>query len=119
MAQHNDLGNRGEEAAIVFLKQKNYKIIKTNYRYLRHEVDIIAQHQNQLIAVEVKTRSSIDFGNPQDFVKPVQIKSIVTAVDAFMQQNDIDLEVRFDVIAVVYTNKEFKIEHIEDAFYGF
>lgn len=116
MAQHNDLGTEGEKRAVDFLKAKGYAILKTNYRYIKNEVDIIAQHNNQLIAVEVKTRSSLDFGDPQDFVKPQQIKSIVTAVNAFIEQRDIDLEVRFDVIAVLATNNTFKIEHIEDAF---
>ena len=77
---------------------------------------IIAQFNNELIAVEVKTRSTRDFGDPQDFVKPSQIKSIVTAVNAFIEQRDIDLEVRFDIIAVLALNNGFEIEHIEDAF---
>ncbi len=116
MAQHNDLGTEGEKRAVAFLKNKGYKILKTNYRYIKNEVDIIAQFQNQLIAIEVKTRSTRDFGDPQDFVKPSQIKSIVTAVNAYMEQKDIDLEVRFDIIAVIAINNTFEIEHIEDAF---
>ena len=119
MAQHNDLGNNGEQIAVEFLKKKKYNILKTNYRYLRHEVDIIAQFGNELVAVEVKTRSTRDFGNPQDFVKPSQIKSIVTAVDAFMEQQNLDLEVRFDIIAILHVKGKFELEHIEDAFYGF
>ena len=119
MALHNDLGNRGEKIAVEFLSSKGYKILKTNYRYLKHEVDIIAQYQNQLIVIEVKTRSTKDFGNPQDFVKPTQIKSIVTAVDAFIEQQNLDIEVRFDIIAILKVQNKFEIEHIEDAFYGF
>lgn len=119
MAQHNDLGNKGEEAAVLFLRNKNYKILKRNYRYFKHEVDIIAQFKNELVAVEVKTRSSLDFGNPQDFVKHSQIKSIVTAVDGFMEQQNLDLEVRFDIIAVLHTQGKFVIKHIEDAFLSF
>ena len=116
MAQHNDLGSEGEKKAVDYLKSKGYTILKTNFRYIKNEVDIIAQFQNQLIAIEVKTRSNRDFGDPQDFVKPQQIKSIVTAVDAFMDQRNIDLEVRFDIIAIVVINTIFEIEHIEDAF---
>lgn len=116
MAQHNDLGTEGEKQAVAYLKQKGYEILKTNYRYIKNEVDIIAQYDNQLIAVEVKTRSSREFGDPQDFVKPSQIKTIVTAVNAFMEQRDIDLEVRFDIVAVLKTPSNFEIEHFEDAF---
>ena len=116
MAQHNDLGTEGEKQAVEYLKGKGYAILKTNYRYIKNEVDIIAQYENQLIAVEVKTRSSREFGDPQDFVKPSQIKTIVTAVNAFMEQRDIDLEVRFDIVAVIKTPSGFEIEHFEDAF---
>ena len=119
MAQHNELGKKGEEAAVEFLRKQGYKILQTNYRYIKHEVDIIAEFENQLIAVEVKTRSTRDFGDPQDFVKPTQIKSIVTAVDAFMEQRNIDLEVRFDIIAVISINEKLEIEHITDAFLSF
>lgn len=116
MAQHNELGKKGEEMAVGFLKGKGYKILKTNFRYIKNEVDIIAEYENQLIAIEVKTRSTRDFGDPQDFVKTTQIKSIITAVNAFIEQRDIDLEVRFDIIAVLSINDKFDIEHIEDAF---
>lgn len=119
MAKHNDLGKAGEEQAVRFLKGKGYKILQTNYRYLKHEVDIIAQYKNELIAVEVKTRSTRDFGDPQDFVKTTQIKSIVAAVDAFMEQRDLDLEVRFDIVAVLSIKGKFEIEHIDDAFLSF
>ena len=119
MAQHNELGKKGEEEAVKFLKSQGYKILKTNFRYIKNEVDIIAEFKNQLIAIEVKTRSTRDFGDPQDFVKPSQIKSIVTAVNAFMEQQNIDLEVRFDIMAVLAINGKFDIEHIEDAFLSF
>ncbi len=69
--------------------------------------------------VEVKTRSSIDFGSPQDFVKPAKIQLLVKAVNEYVISNDLDLEIRFDIIAVYKERKEFKIEHFEDAFYHF
>lgn len=119
MAQHNELGKKGEEEAVKFLKSQGYKILETNFRYIKNEVDIIAEYANQLIAVEVKTRSTRDFGDPQDFVKPSQIKSIVNAVDAYMEQRNIDLEVRFDIVALLYINGKFEIEHIDDAFLSF
>ena len=119
MAQHNELGSKGEKEAIKFLQQLGYKILETNYRYIKHEVDIIAEFENQLIVVEVKTRSTRYFGDPQDFVKPTQIKSIVTAVNAFIEERDIDLEVRFDIIAVTSIKGKLEIEHIPDAFLSF
>ncbi|NNE31814.1 MAG: endonuclease, partial [Winogradskyella sp.] len=72
-----------------------------------------------LAIVEVKTRSSVDFGNPQDFVKPKQIKNLVKAVDEYVTANNLGLEVRFDIIAIVKKEKGFEIEHLENAFYHF
>jgi len=119
MAQHNELGKKGEQLAVNFLIENNYNIVERNYRFEKAEVDIIAQKENILAIVEVKTRSSIDYGNPQDFVKPKQIKNLVKVVDEYVTVNDLDVEVRFDIIAIVKEKGAFKIEHLENAFYHF
>lgn len=119
MANHNELGKKGEQLAINFLEEKNYKIIERNYRFNKAEVDIIAQKEDVLAIIEVKTRSTKAFGNPQDFVKPKQIQRLVKAVDEYVTVNGLDLDVRFDIIAIVKENKQFKIEHLKDAFYHF
>jgi len=119
MAEHNELGKKGEELAIDFLIKKGYTIRDKNYRYLKAEVDIIAQKEDVLVAVEVKTRSSRDFGLPQDFVNKKKIKLLVLAIDHYVISKDLDVNVRFDIIAIVHQNNKFEIEHIEDAFYHF
>lgn len=119
MARHNELGKKGEQLAVDFLITKGYTIVERNYRFDKAEVDIIAQLKDTLAIVEVKTRSTTDFGNPQDFVKPKQIKNLVKAVDEYVTVNNLDVDVRFDIIAIVKRNKDFDIEHLEDAFYHF
>lgn len=119
MAQHNELGKKGEQLAVDFLLNNGYDIVERNYRFDKAEVDIIAQKENVLAIVEVKARSTADFGNPQDFVKPKQIQRLVKAVDEYVTENELDLEVRFDIIAIVKQNKHYKIEHLENAFYHF
>ncbi len=119
MAQHNQLGKEGEKAACDYLIQKGYTILERNYRFHRNEVDIIATFNDELIAVEVKSRSSAFFGNPEEFIKSTQIQTIVKAVDAYIQQRDLDIEVRFDVISVTKIKGELDINHIENAFYSF
>lgn len=119
MAQHNELGTKGEELAVDFLIKSGYDILERNYRFDKAEVDIIAQKDNTLAVIEVKTRSTIDFGNPQDFVKPKQIQRLVKAVDEYVTANRLDVEVRFDIIAIIKEGKGFKIEHLENAFYHF
>ena len=119
MAQHNELGEKGEQLAVDFLLQNGYAIMERNYRFQKAEVDIIARLKDTLAIVEVKTRSTIDFGNPQDFLKPKQIQRIVKAVDHYVTTNKLDVEVRFDIIAIVKTGNKFEIEHLENAFYHF
>ncbi|EZH71799.1 hypothetical protein ATO12_05325 [Aquimarina atlantica] len=119
MAEHNALGKKGEKKATDFLIEKGYKILERNYRYLKHEVDIIARKENIVVAVEVKTRSTPEFGNPQDFVKPKQIQSLVKAIDHYITDNDLDVEVRFDIVAIIENKLGTRMEHLEDAFYHF
>ena len=119
MAEHNDLGRKGEKLAIALLEEKGYTILEKNYRYQKAEVDIIATKGEFLVAAEVKTRSTPDFGNPQDFVKPKQIQQLVKAMDQYIIENDLDMELRFDIIAIIENRLGQRIEHIEDAFYHF
>lgn len=119
MADHNELGKQGEALAVEFLQQKGYAILETNWTFQKAEIDIIAQKDSVLAIVEVKTRSSIDFGLPQDFVKPKKIQLLVKAVNEYVLVNDLDLEVRFDIIAIHKEGPEFNLEHIEEAFYYF
>jgi len=119
MASHNELGKLGEELAIDYLKKDGYTILNTNWTFQKAEIDIIAKKENILAIVEVKTRSSLEFGLPQDFVTPKKIQLLVKAVDAYVSERDLDLDVRFDIIAINKEGKSFAIEHLIDAFYYF
>ena len=119
MAEHNELGKLGEEMAVEFLQKDGYAILETNWTFQKAEIDIIAQKGNTLAIIEVKTRSSLEFGLPQDFVKPKKIQLLTKAVDAYVTERDLDVEVRFDIIAIHKEGKSFVIEHLIDAFYHF
>jgi putative endonuclease len=119
MAEHNELGKLGEELAVEYLQNNDYTILETNWVFQKAEIDILAQKDNILAVVEVKTRSSIDFGLPQDFVRPKKIQLLVKAVNGYVNENDLDLEVRFDIIAISKKGQEFVIEHLTDAFFHF
>lgn len=119
MAQHNELGDKGEELAVAYLLENGYTVIARNYRYLKAEIDVIVQKKDVLIGVEVKTRSTTDFGNPQDFINPKKIQLLVAAMNHFVIENDLDVEVRFDIIAIVKQKNAFNIEHLKDAFLHF
>ena len=119
MAEHNDLGKLGEELAVEFLQKEGYIILETNWIFQKAEIDIIAQKENILAVVEVKTRSSLEFGLPQDFVKPKKIQLLVKAVNEYVVSKNLDVDVRFDIIAIHKEDKSFVIEHLIDAFYYF
>ncbi len=119
MARHNDLGKEGEAIAVDYLLQKGYKIVVRNWHFKKAEIDIIAQKKNILAAVEVKTRSTDVFGDPQEFLKPKQKNLLIHAMDEYVVSHDLDVEVRFDVIGIIKTEKGVKIEHLEDAFFHF
>lgn len=119
MANHNETGKQGEQLACDFLVENGYEILETNWTYRKAEIDILAQKGEVLAVVEVKTRSSAYLGNPQDFVKPKKIKLLTMAVDAYIQQKDLDVTVRFDIIAIILNENNQKIEHLTDAFYHF
>jgi putative endonuclease len=120
MADHNDFGKLAEELAESFLVEKNYKILAKNYRYLKAEIDIIAQFENQIVIVEVKARATDAFMLPQEAINKKKIRLIVSAANEFLETNNIELETRFDVISVLPSKKgKLEITHIENAFYAF
>lgn len=116
MASHNELGKKGEDAAVNFLQQKGYKIIERNWQYQKYEIDIIAQNAEFIVFIEVKTRSSNRWGNPEEAVSQAKIKRIVEAADFYLRDKDISFPARFDIIAAIWTGKGFDIDHIDDAF---
>jgi len=117
MAEHNILGKDGEEAAIVYLKEKGYHILHTNWRKGSYELDIVAQTDDELVIVEVKTRSAGSIVNPEDAVTNQKINRIISATDFYIKYFDIELPARFDIISIIGNPPNFEIEHIEDAFY--
>ncbi|UWY29437.1 YraN family protein [Flavobacterium sp. TR2] len=123
MAEHNDLGKLGEDLAVAHLEENGYSILERNFIIQKAEIDIIAQKDSILAIVEVKTRSNLDFGSPQDFVKPKKIQLLIKAVNAYINDREKDfcedLEIRFDIIAVCKNGESFAVEHLTDAFYHF
>ena len=115
MSEHNDVGREGEDLAANFLQQKGYEIVDRNWRYGPKEIDIVARDGDTMVFVEVKTRSTLAFELPQEAVTKKKMKNLVEAADAYMIQNNIDLEGRFDIVAVLNGNPPKVIEHLEGA----
>lgn len=119
MAYHNELGKIGEQLAADYLHRHGYSILERNFIYDKAEIDIIARKEDLIIVVEVKTRNSDFFGDPQDFVTKGKIKLLVKAANEYLLSNELDMEVRFDVIAVLKNKHIEQLEHFENAFYHF
>ena len=123
MAEHNDLGKLGEDLAAAYLEENGYTIRDRNYVFQKAEIDIIAQKDSILAIVEVKTRSNLDFGSPQDFVKSKKINLLIKAVNAYINDREKDfkedIEIRLDIVAIHKNGESFAIEHLTDAFYHF
>ena len=115
MPQTLQTGKKGEEEAMAFLRGEGYKILHTNWRYKHLEIDIIAQNDEFLVIVEVKTRKNADFGKPETFVTKSKQQKIIRATHEFVQQYGIEKEIRFDIISI--NNAAKQIEHIKRAFY--
>ena len=119
MAQHNNFGKKGEELAVELLKQNGCKISAVNWRFQRFEIDIVAETNDEIIFVEVKSRGTSYFGNPEEFISSGQQKRIIEAAHHYIEQFDIDKEARFDVISVLRENGELIAEHIDNTFSAF
>ncbi len=120
MAYHNELGKIGEQLASDYLSRNGYEILERNFYYDKAEIDIIAQkNPNTIIVVEVKTRNSDYFGDPQDFINSSKIKLLVKAANEYVISRDLNVEVQFDIISIIKNKSIEKIEHFENAFYHF
>lgn len=119
MGKHNEFGKEGERIAIDYLVDKGYEIVEQNYRFLKAEVDIIARKKDVLAIVEVRARSNDQIIPIAETITPKKIKLLVAAADNYVVENQLEVEVRFDVITILRNRKIFKIEHLESAFYHF
>lgn len=119
MGEHNEFGKQGEELAVDYLVNAGYRIVYRNYRYIKAEIDIIAQKRDVLAIVEVKSRSSDQWQNIAEIITEKKIKLLVRAANHYVISRNLDIEVRFDIITVLKEKEGFKIDHIENAFYHF
>lgn len=111
-----DLGREAEDFATNYLIQNGYKIIARNYFFRKAEIDIIAQIDNEIVIVEVKSRTSAIFSEPEIAVNTKKKKLIVFAADDFIQKNNFNCEVRFDILALLKTKQSWSVNHIINAF---
>lgn len=117
MPKHTETGSKGEYLAGMFLKKIGYQILTYNWRSGRKEVDIIASYRHRIVFVEVKTRTSIQFGYPEDAVSVIKQENLKMAAADFLERNPQYKEIQFDIVSIVIQkDKSFSIMHFPDAF---
>ncbi len=116
MFYKQDFGQNGENIAENYLKSIGYLIINRNYRCKQGEIDIIAKDNDEIVFIEVKTRSSIIYGKPAEAVNNYKQNHIKKAAEVYIYFNQLEnFYIRFDVIEVFLCNKKYKINHIKQA----
>ncbi len=111
-----ELGKRGEEIAAEYLAKHGYLIRHRNWHFGHKEIDIVAFYNEMLIIVEVKTRWTSYWEEPKESVRRRKQKLIIEAAEAYVQQYNLNMDVQFDIISIVLKDKNYELEHIQDAF---
>ncbi|MBI4036655.1 YraN family protein [Candidatus Daviesbacteria bacterium] len=112
-------GSYGEELACKYLKKQGYKILQRNFRIRGGEIDIVAKDPapdgvGQTVFVEVKTRSSHEYGDPAEAITPWKIRFLIRAAQFYLLKNKLtDKPYRIDAVTVDFTNGE-RIEHFKN-----
>lgn len=114
------LGRSGEDIAAQYLKKQKYRLLDRNYRCPAGEIDLILGKKEWLVFVEVKARTSADFGEPEEAVTGHKKKRILSAAEWYVAENRLeDRSLRFDVISVVFgEGKPPAVTHFPAAFEG-
>lgn len=111
------MGKEGEKIARQFLINKGHEILATNFRYGHKEIDIISALGDMVIFSEIKTRSSLHYGFPEEAVTQTKQALIKSAAEHFLYEHPGYVQCRFDVISIILKNdKLIQIRHYEDAF---
>lgn len=116
MATHNNTGKLGEDLATKYLMEHGYAILERNWRMGKLEADIIAYKEGLIVFAEVKTRTNLDYGDPEEFVSRDKQRGYIKIANAYIIEHEREEEVRFDIIAVGVTPTSYRIDHIKDAF---
>lgn len=116
MSKQLEIGRQGEEIARQHLLNAGYEILATNWHFHHYEIDIVARDGRELVIVEVKTRTGDAFEHPSEAVGLRKMRFLIEAAEAYIYKTDSHLDTRFDIIAIIFRDKQFLLEHYKDAF---
>lgn len=108
-----ELGKFGEQIAVEYLEKSKYKILKRNFYCKQGEIDIIAKDKNEIVFIEVKTRTNMNFGRPSESVNSIKQKHMYKAAKYYLYKESLlEMLIRFDVVEVFISGGQFYINHI-------
>lgn len=109
-----ELGRCGEQIVVEYLEKNKYKILKRNFYCRQGEIDIIAKDKNEIVFIEVKTRTNVNFGRPSESVNGIKQKHMYKAAKYFLYKSGLlEMLIRFDVVEVLVNERKFNINHIK------
>lgn len=114
MYQRHEIGKLGEQIAKIYLNSIKYKIIERNFNCRQGEIDIIAKDKDELIFIEVKTRTNLIYGKPSEAVDSRKQKHIYNSAKYYLYINQLEKSfIRFDVIEVYIAKDKIRVNHIK------
>jgi putative endonuclease len=117
MAWHNETGKKGELLASEWLRKQGFEILELNWRFSYYEIDIIASQAGILHFIEVKTRKSLLFGNPEDDVSDKKLESLMNAAEEYLERNPCRLRVQYDVLSItMLRDREPEFYFVQDVY---
>ncbi len=116
MQTTKEIGDAGEEYAVLFLAENGCQILERNYRAKKLEIDIIVKDKSEMVFVEVKSRGPEFVINPKDAINISKQRKLFEAAEAYLDTRKCDLPVRFDIVEVYFSKYKPKIQWIKDAF---
>jgi putative endonuclease len=117
MSRHKKLGEKGEQLATDWFSQKGYRILHRNWRFSHYEIDLIAEKEDRIHFIEVKTRSNNVFGFPEESVTPKKIRRLMCAAEEYLLRNCVEKPVQYDILSIgLYGNAPPEFYLIEDVF---
>jgi len=117
MTTQKEIGDSGEQIAAEYLTSLGYKIITRNWHFGHDELDIVACDGDELVIVEVKSRTGEEFEHPSEALSNKKIRHIIEAAEAYILDHNLDLDTRFDLVTIIFQGDKYELEHFKDAFY--
>ena len=114
MYLRHEIGKIGEELACQYLEDNGYKIVERNFEAKQGEIDIIALDKQEIVFIEVKTRTSKKYGEAAEAVNQTKQKHLIKTIKYYLYIRNLENEfIRIDIIEIYISKNKYKVNHIK------